>query len=205
MRIDLKKDFRDRYQPPVGRFVEVVLPEVRYLAIDGHGDPNTSPEYAAAIECLFTAGYAVRSAFKQRSGSDFVVGPLEGLWSSQDPSAFVDRAKGDWDWTMLIPLPDEVDRDDVSAGLAAAAKKKPGLPIASIELLTLTEGRCLQTMHLGSYDDETPVLATLHRELMPARGVTWNGRHHEVYLSDPRRTPAEKMKTVLRQPIAGLG
>lgn len=201
MSIDLKKDFKHLYQPPSGRFVEVDVPEFAYLAIDGHGDPNTSRDYTAAVEALYTSAYSVRAVFKKRTGTDFVVGPLEGLWSSPDPADFVNGNKGNWDWTMLIALPAAVSTDDTSLGLTAAAAKKAHLPITGIRRLTLREGLSLQIMHLGSYDDEAPVLARLHRDVMPERGLTWNGRHHEIYLSDPRRTSAEKLKTVLRQPV----
>lgn len=201
MSIDLKKDFKHLYQPPSGRFVEVDVPEFAYLAIDGHGDPNTSRDYTAAVEALYTSVYAVRAVFKKRTGTDFVVGPLEGLWSSPDPADFVNGIKGNWDWAMLIALPAAVSTDDTSLGLTAAAAKKAHLPITGIRRLTLREALSLQIMHLGSYDDEAPVLARLHRDVMPERGLTWNGRHHEIYLSDPRRTPAEKLKTVLRQPV----
>lgn len=201
MKIDLKKDLKAFYQPGSVEFVEVELPPRRYLAVDGRGDPNTSPDYAAAVSALYASGYAVKFALRARTGDDFVVGPLEGLWTSSDPTSFTGRRKDEWDWTMLIPLPDVVSGDDTETGLAAAAAKKPDLPVDSVRVLDLDEGRCLQIMHVGSYDDEGPVLARLHDEVMPARGLTWNGPHHEIYLSDPRRVAPERMRTVLRQPV----
>ena len=174
MRIDLKKDFPDRYRPPAGRFVEIDLPELAYLAVDGHGDPNTTPLYGRAVASLYAVGYAVRAVHKQRTGSDFVVGPLEGLWSSADPRAFVSRAKDNWDWTMLIPLPTPVTGADVERGLEAAARKvaakKQDPPLLDVRLVTLLEGWCLQTLHIGSYDEEGPILAVLHEEVMPGMG-----------------------------------
>lgn len=201
MKIDLKKDLKAFYQPGSGEFVEVHLPPRSYVAIDGHGDPNTSADYAAAVATLFASAYAVKSGLRARTGEDFVVGPLEGLWTSDDPTSFTARRKGEWDWTMLIPLPDVVTADDVDAGLVSAARKKPELPVGSVRLLVLDEGRCLQIMHVGSYDDEAPTLARLHHEVMPAAGLTFNGPHHEIYLSDPRRVAPEKLRTVLRQPV----
>ncbi|GAA1850175.1 GyrI-like domain-containing protein [Microbacterium koreense] len=198
MTIDLKKDLKDLYAPPAYDFVEVDVPDMTYLAVDGRGDPNASAAYAEAVEALFTTAYAIRAQSKAR-GTMFVVGPLEGLWSSADPGSFVTRDKGAWEWTMLIPIPDAVDPEDVAAGLAAARKKKPRLP--PVEVRVLSEGRCLQILHVGSYDDEAPTLQRLHDELMPAKGVTFNGPHHEIYLADPRRTAPEKLRTVLRQPI----
>ncbi len=200
-RIDLKKDRKDLYQPGRADFAEVDVPAMTYLAIDGHGDPNTSPAYAAAGAALYTAGYATRAAYKERTGADFVVGPLEGLWSSADLQAFTRRDKGNWDWTMLIPLPEQTDADDATQGVARAAAKRPDLPVDQVRRIQLTEGNCLQIMHIGSYDDETPTLARLHDEVMPARGLTFNGPHHEIYLSDPRKTPSHRLRTVLRQPV----
>ncbi|MDO5677017.1 MAG: GyrI-like domain-containing protein [Propionibacteriaceae bacterium] len=199
--IDLKKDLKHLYQPGPKDFVEVDVPPMTYLAVDGEGDPNTSPEYATAVELLFTTGYSIRAAFKQRTGDAFTVGPLEGLWSSPDPTVFTARTKDAWHWTMLIPLPVEVTPEDIEQGRQEAAAKKKDLPHHLLEVREIHEGRSLQIMHIGSYDDEGPTLARLHHELMPALGVTFNGPHHEIYLSDPRKVAPEKLRTVLRQPI----
>lgn len=147
----------------------------------------------------------MRAAFKRRTGTAFVVGPLEGLWSSADPGDFASRAKGNWDWTVLIPLPDAVGGEDAQGGLASARRRKPDLPVDLVAPGTLAEGRCLQTLHVGPYDDEGPLLRTLHEQVMPELGVTWNGRHHEIYLGDPRRAAPEKLRTILRQPVVASG
>lgn len=201
MRHDVKRELREFYRPRVGDFVEVDVPPISVLAIDGSGDPNTSSAYAESVAALYTVGYAVRAALREATGDDFVVGPLEGMWTAEDPTAFARRAKGEWSWTMLIPLPGVVGADVVAAGMARAAARKPGLPIGGVQRRELHEGRCLQMLHLGSYDDEGPTLARLHEEVMPALGVTWNGPHHEIYLSDPRRVPPERLRTILRQPV----
>jgi hypothetical protein len=204
MAIDVRRERADLYR--AGRdWAEVEVRPADYLAVDGHGDPNTAPEYADAVAALYGAGYAVRAALKARTGDAFVVGPLEGLWSSPDPAAFAEVRKADWDWTMLIPLPAAVSADDVAVGLGAAAARKPDLPVDRVRPLTLDEGRSLQVLHVGSYDDEAPTLARLHHELMPARGLTWNGRHHEIYLGDPRRVAPERLRTILRQPVRPVG
>ncbi|WP_167148327.1 GyrI-like domain-containing protein [Actinomyces sp. ZJ308] len=201
MRTDIKKDRKDLYLPTAADFTEVEVPAMTYLAIDGHGDPNTAPAYVNAIQALYAGAYAIRSVLKQRTGDDFVVGPLEGLWTSPNSSAFVALDKGSWDWTMMIPLPEAVSSQDVAEGLARAGCKKPGLPIGELRELRFVEGRSLQILHVGTYDDEAPTLARLHDEVMPSLGLTWNGPHHEIYLSDPRRVAPEKMRTVLRQPV----
>lgn len=205
MKIDLKRDRKDLYRPGVRDFVEVHVPRMRYLAIDGHGDPNHAEEYTSVVAALYAAAYAVKFAARSGVGVDFVVGPLEGLWSSADLTAFAAGRKADWDWTMLIPLPEQVPVEDVDAGMAKARETKPELRIADVRTIELDEGRSLQIMHVGSYDDEAPTLARLHEEIMPSRGLTWNGPHHEIYLSDPRRVPQEKLRTVLRQPVKEKG
>ncbi|WES63922.1 GyrI-like domain-containing protein [Microbacter sp. GSS18] len=202
MRHDLKRDLGDVYKPPLGRFVEVDVPKMQYLSIDGHGDPHKESSCRRAIESLYVCAYQIRAGFKRRTGSDFVVGPIEGLWPSDESAAHSEGRKGHRDWTMLIPLPEEVDAQDVADGLSPAARKKPDLPIALVRPVTITEGRCLQTLNIGSIDDEARVLARLHHEIMPRLGLTRIGRHHEVYLGDPRRTCPDKRRTILRQPVS---
>ncbi len=201
--MDLKRIYRELYAPSARDFTLVDVPPMRYLAVDGHGDPNTAPAYAQAVEGLYAVGYAVKFRSKKQLGRDFVVGPLEGLWRADDPSTFVTRDKSAWNWTMLIAQPDWVDETLVDEAIAAVRAKgdgdKPALDL--VELRELHEGQAVQILHLGSYDDEGPTLARLHDEWMPQHGLTFAGDHHEIYLSDPRRTAPEKLKTVLRQPV----
>ncbi len=201
MTIDLKKTHAAFYRAPRGDVVEVVVPACTYLAVDGRGDPNTTPAYREAVEALYVSAYTIRAVVTKRGGEAFVVGPLEGLWWSEDPSSFTRNERAAWEWTMLIPLPEHVSADDIATGLASAAKKKPDASLDRVRALTLAEGRCLQIMHVGPYAEEGPTLARLHHEVMPARGLTWNGPHHEIYLGDPRRAAPEKLRTVLRQPV----
>ncbi|WP_418275396.1 GyrI-like domain-containing protein [Isoptericola jiangsuensis] len=200
-KVDLKTLHRASYTAPRGRFVEVDVPTLTYLAVDGEGDPNTSPAYTTAVEALFGLSYAVKFAARARLGRDHVVAPLEGLWTADDPGTFVRREKDAWRWTMLILQPDWVDADlvDDVARQVRTTKDLPGLD--RVERRTLTEGRCVQTLHVGSYDDEGPVLAELHEEYLPTHGLTFAGPHHEIYLGDPRRTAPERLRTVLRQPV----
>ncbi|WP_081655305.1 GyrI-like domain-containing protein [Amycolatopsis orientalis] len=202
---DVKKAHRALYAPSAKDFTVVEVPALQYLAADGHGDPNTSPEYSNAVEALYGIAYAVKFASKKTLGRDFVVGPLEGLWRAEDPAVFLTREKGKWDWTMLINQPDWVTEEMVREAAESVAKKKDNPALAGVRLRTLDEGTSVQILHVGSYDDETPTLHRLHDEYLPENGLTFNGDHHEIYLSDPRRTAPDKLKTVLRQPVKPLG
>jgi hypothetical protein len=133
-----------------------------------------------------------------------VVPPLEGLWYSDDPDVFTARAKDRWDWTMLICVPGAVEDGAVEDARKAAETKKDLASIASVRLDRLSEGRCAQVLHIGSYDDETPLMTRLHEEFLTAEGLVPTGRHHEIYVSDPRRTEAAKLKTVIRQPVRAI-
>ncbi|WP_116205765.1 GyrI-like domain-containing protein [Amycolatopsis circi] len=201
---DVKKARRALYSPPSKDFTVVDVPALQYLAADGHGDPNTAPEYSNAVEALYGIAYAVKFASKKTLGRDFVVGPLEGLWRADDPSVFLTRDKEKWDWTMLISQPDWITEEMVRETAESVAKKKDNPALAGVQLRTLAEGTSVQILHLGSYDDETPTLNRLHHEYLPEHDLTFNGDHHEIYLSDPRRTAPEKLKTVLRQPVKPL-
>ncbi|RZS37506.1 hypothetical protein EV193_10561 [Herbihabitans rhizosphaerae] len=198
---DIKKVRRALYSPPSKEFTVVDVPELRYIAVDGRGDPNTSPAYANAIEALYGVAYALKFASKNTLGRDFVVGPLEGLWRADDPSVFVTRRKETWEWTMMISQPDWIADDMVKAAVDNVARKKENPALGDIRPHTLVEGTCVQILHIGSYDDETPTLDRLHNHYLPDNGLTFNGDHHEIYLSDARRTAPAKLKTILRQPV----
>lgn len=198
-KLDLKKARRALFTAPRDRFVPVEVPRVSYLMADGHGDPNATPAYRQAVESLYATAYAVKFACKAE-GRDFVVAPLEGLWSAPDPASFTARRKHEWDWTMMIMMPDHVDEARFLAAKEKAARKLGVLP-GTLRLESLEEGLCLQALHVGSYDSEGPLLATLHGEIMPAGGYDFAGPHHEVYLGDPRKVSPERLRTVIRQPV----
>ena len=198
---DVKRDLRAVYAPTNRDWASVTVPPQRFLAVDGSGDPNSAPAYVEAVEALYAVAYTVKFAGK-RAGRDSVVGPLEGLWYADDLSVFTARDKAAWSWTMLISLPGWVSDAQVEEAVAAARLKKKSLPgLDRVRIESLDEGLCMQLLHVGSYDDEAPALARLHGEVLPAEGLRERGRHHEVYLSDPRRVAPEKLKTVVRQPV----
>ncbi|KAA9159837.1 winged helix DNA-binding protein [Amycolatopsis acidicola] len=198
---DVKKVHRELYSPSSKGFSVVDVPELQYLAIDGRGDPNTSTTYANAVEALYGVAYTVKFASKNSLGRDFVVGPLEGLWRADDPAVFLARRKESWAWTMMISQPPWITEDLVQSAVADVVRKKENPAVAQIRLRRVAEGTCVQILHIGPYDDETPTLQRLHDDYLPAHGLTYNGDHHEIYLSDPRRTMPSKLRTVLRQPV----
>lgn len=201
-KIDFKKTL-DSYKAKSGEFRMLEMPSLQYLMIDGSGDPNTSPEYVAALEALYPVAYKLKFASKRDLGRDYVVPPLEGLWWADDMASFTStRDKSQWHWTMMILAPEWIDRAMFEATIAAIAKTNAAPSrLGDVRLQTLAEGRCVQTLHHGSYDDEAPTLARMHDEFIPSQGLRMAGTHHEVYFTDARKTPPEKMRTLLRQPV----
>jgi hypothetical protein len=199
-KIDFKKSLPDLYKPPADRFVSVDVPVLQFVKVDGRGDPNTAPAYKQAIEWLYAVSYAMKFAAKAALGKDYVVPPLEGLWWADDPADFVARRKDRWCWTMMIMAPAFIDPALFKAAIGKS-KKKLGTPPDSLRLERLEEGTALQILHAGSYDDEGPILARLHDEEMPSRGLAFAGPHHEIYLSDARKTEPARLRTILRQPV----
>ncbi len=197
---DLKRELKDLYFPPDDRPVMVEVPPLQYLMIEGEGDPNTSKDYMDAIAALYSVGYTMKFALKKQDGFDFTMMPLESLWWADDPEAFLADHKGEWKWTAMILQPDLVKTEHVEAAISEATRKKE-LPAASkIKLQLLFEGTSAQMMHVGPYSEETPTIEKLHA-FIHEHGYALRGKHHEIYLGDPRKSAPEKLKTVIRQPI----
>jgi len=197
MKTDLKKEIAS-YSARRGVFEIVDVPPLRYLMIDGHGDPNTQP-YADAVSTLFPVAYKLKFMSKKELDRDYVVMPLEAQWWSDDMASFTsDRDKSRWDWTAMILVPAWITDGQFERALAAATEAPAR---DELRLDTLTEGRCVQTLHLGPFDEEGPVLDRMHREVIPAQGLRMTGKHHEIYLSDIRRADPSKLRTILRQPV----
>lgn len=182
----------------------VVVPAMRFLALDGHGDPNTTPAYASAVQALFAVSYVTKFAIRKAGGEDFKVGPLEGLWWAEDLASFDVGDKSDWDWTMMIRQPDSVTTE-LAAQCAEEVAARKVLPTArSVRLETFEEGPAAQVLHVGPYATEGPTIARLHAFLHD-QGLDFDGhvhKHHEIYLGDPRRSAPDKLRTIVRQPYA---
>jgi len=204
IKVDFKKTLKHLYYPSK-EFTVVDVPEMQFLMVDGHGDPNTAQEYKDAIEVLYAVAYKMKFASKKTLEKDYTVPPLEGLWWAEDMAAFnSDRDKSQWDWTMMIMTPDWISLELFTDAVAQVRKAKNPVAMDKIRLESYNESLSVQIMHVGSYDDEGPVLAKMHSEFIPGNGYIQNGKHHEIYLSDPRRGAPEKLKTVLRQPVRKL-
>jgi len=200
-RQDWKKDLRALYSPP-SRPTVVDVPAMRFLMLDGHGDPNTEPRYREVIEALFSLAYTVKFAARAESSADFAVYPLEGLWWVPDMREFTIERKTDWDWTMMIAQPEPVTSQLVEEARSKATAKKGLAPLGEVRFEQFTEGRCAQVMHTGPFAAEAPVIEGVHAFIRDLGGEL-AGKHHEIYLSDPRRTAQEKLRTVIRQPFTG--
>lgn len=201
MKIDFKKTI-STYSAPRGRFEIVTVPDTRFLAIDGHGDPNTSEAYRDAIATLYPVAYKLKFFSKRELDRDYTVMPLEALWWSEDMASFTSaRDKSAWDWTALIMTPDWITADHVDAARRDVETAGGARAIELLRLETLSEGLSVQTLHVGRYDDEGPTLDRMHTDFIPSHSLRMTGKHHEVYLSDARRTAPDKLKTILRQPV----
>jgi len=216
-KFDIKKDMPELYSPRKGVIEHVLVPQLSYVAISGKGSPDGA-EFQTAMGALYAVAYPLKFHSKNSLGRDYVVGPAEGLWWADDPGAFASGEKSQWQWTLLSVVPQWIHEAEFGLILDAAKKKAAGAAerdgsgtsagalallhaLENVHLLTLAEGQCLQVLHIGPYSAEAKILSTIHDEVMPAEGLTFNGPHHEIYLGDPRRTAPEKLRTILRQPV----
>jgi len=200
-KVDLKKELKTLYTAPIGGFTILDVPPLVYFMIDGHGDPNVEPGYQNAVEALYATSYTLKFMSKDSLGKDYVVPPLEGLWWAEDLSDFLSRRKDRWSWTMMIMVPNFVPQITAEAAIVRASEKKNLSALSQVRFAPLEEGRCVQTLHIGSYDSEGPILKRMHEEFLPSKELTEAGIHHEIYLSDPRKEAPDKLKTILRQPV----
>jgi hypothetical protein len=200
-KIDLKKQWKQLYQPSAKNVVAVDVPLFHYLMVDGEGDPNGSQPFQEAVEALYSLSYTLKFALKKGPRAiDYGVMPLEGLWWADDPKDFLLANKSTWKWTLMILQPEFITPVEVETACAEVRKKKNPAGLDRVRFESLEEGPSAQILYTGTYADEAPTIQRLH-DFIQASGKQWHGRHHEIYLSDPRRTAPEKRKTILRQPM----
>ncbi|MEO0049419.1 MAG: hypothetical protein RL556_751 [Actinomycetota bacterium] len=195
--VDLRKENPELY---IGKpiWAEVKVPKRTFIAVSGKGSPQQA-SFGEAIQALYSVAYTLKFTRKKAGLDDFKVMPLEALWQIEEAET-IETAE----WVALIPLPDFVTEAEIKATAEASNAKKPNPSIAKLELKTLSEGLCLQYLHAGQYSAEPPVIADMFGNVLPSRGFKPNGWHHEIYLGDPNRTAPEKLKTLLRIPVAKL-
>lgn len=210
MAFDFKKEFKEYYMPKNKPQI-VDMPPVNYIAVRGKGDPNDEGgEYKKAIEVLYAVAYTLKMSYKTDYKIDgffeYVVPPLEGFWQTDNGGVFDYADKSQLKWISVIRLPDFVTVKDFQWAVDTASRKKK-LDCSAAEFLTINEGLCVQIMHSGAYDDEPPTVKIMD-DFISGNGykndMDGERLHHEIYLSDPRKTPPEKWKTVIRHPISKI-
>lgn len=204
-KIDLKKEKKELYNPSIKEVSIVNVPKMNFLMIDGQGDPNTSKEYHDAMETLFPVSYKTKFLSKKEKSQDYVVMPLEGLWWVDNMEDFSIEDKSSWKWTVMIRQPDFITKSIINKAMGEVEEKKNPAALSKIRFESLNEGISAQIMHIGPYLEEGPTVEKLH-SFIHENGYEFDGsrpgeKHHEIYLSDMRRTKPERLRTIIRQPI----
>ena len=204
-KLDLRAQYKHLYNPPAKKVVLVDVPPLQFAMVDGRIAPGErvgdSPDFGEAVDALYGISYTLKFMFKKRDTNpiDYPVMALEGLWGTES-GTFDPNARETWLYTAMIMQPDIITPDVFAGGLEQLRRKKPGPGIERLRLASFHEGRAIQVMHLGPYATEMTTIARMD-EFAQANGLTLHGRHHEIYLGDPRRAASEKLKTVLRHPV----
>lgn len=204
-KIDLKKENKELYNSSSKEHSIVDVPQMNFLMIDGQGDPNTSKEYQDAMEALFPVSFKVKFISKKEKSQDYVVMPLEGLWWVENMEDFSIEDKSSWKWTAMIRQPDFITYGMIKQAMGEVEAKKNPEALSKMRFESLEEGLSAQIMHIGPYSEEGPTVEKLHN-FIHENGYEFDGsklgeKHHEIYLSDMRRTKPERLKTIVRQPM----
>jgi hypothetical protein len=201
-KIDLKKELKLLYKPPAREVVRVDVPTMKFLMVDGEGDPNVSQDFKDAVEALYSVSYTLKFMVKKGPDAiDYGVMPLEGLWWADDAAAFTAQDKSKWKWTLMIMQPGYVTPEMVFSAVAEARKKKNLVALPKVRFDEFSEGKAAQTMHIGPFSEEGPTIQRVHA-FIDGCGCKRSGKHHEVYLSDIRKADPKKWRTVVRQPMS---
>jgi len=201
-KLDLKKELKPLYTAKAAPMI-LDVPPLNFLMVDGLGNPNTAQVYQEALQALYAVAYTLKFKVKKERAIDYPVMALEGLWWMDDMVEFSIERKDEWKWTVMISTPDFITRELIDAAKAEAARKKEIPALDRLRFEKFNEGRAAQIMHSGPYVDEAPTIQRLH-EFIHAQGLSFDGtvqKHHEIYLSDPRRAAPDKMKTIIRQSV----
>ncbi|NLU41726.1 MAG: hypothetical protein GXX08_05955 [Firmicutes bacterium] len=204
-KLDLRKELKHLYQPSAAQIEVVDVPEFKFAMIDGELEkscaPGDSAAFQQALEALFGISYNLKFASKKREINpiDYTVMALEALWWVEDGEFDIARPDN-WKWTAMILQPDHITDSMFQEALEQLKKKRENPAVDKLRLETFREGLCIQTMHIGPYSEEPATIRRME-SFAAENGFTYRGRHHEIYLGDPRRSAPEKLKTILRQPV----
>lgn len=200
-KVDFKKELKHLYSASAQKAVIVDVPQMNFLMVDGQGDPNISQQYKDAVGALYTVSYTLKFLVKKEKAVDYGVLPLEGLWWVDDMTKFSVEDKNAWQWTAMIMQPEYVTKELFTKALEQVQKKKNLPALSRMRYGAFNEGLSAQVMHIGPYSAEGPTVEKLHASIKES-GCQLRGKHHEIYLSDPGRSAPEKLKTIVRQPMA---
>jgi hypothetical protein len=198
--LNLKKTLKYLYVPSASTFSIVEVPPMNFIMLDGQGNTNTSQEYTEAVQALYTGAYTLKFKVKKELGVDYPVMALEGLWWVDDMREFSTERKEDWKWTMMIMQPEIITPALFTQAVSEAIARKGQPALTKLRLERFKEGMAAQILYFGPYAGEGPTLIRLH-QFIREKGFSNSGKHHEIYLGDPRRTAPEKLRTVIRQPM----
>jgi hypothetical protein len=197
-KLDLYAKHKEEYATPKDPVLLTIKP-ARYLAIEGRGEPG-GDAFQAAVNALYNVAFTVKMARKD-GGRDYVVSKLEALWwGKAKHRSFLEEPKATWLWQLVIRVPDWIQAKELAQAAEGLVKKGKSRDVMNVELASLNEGPCVQVLHTGSYDEEYRTVEEM-QAFAKLQGLAFHGRHHEIYLSDPRRVPAPKLRTILRQPV----
>jgi hypothetical protein len=198
-KVDLKKEFKNLYNPSAKEVSVVDVPAMNFLVVDGEGAPS-SPQYSAAVEALFSVAYSLKFMVKKGKEIDYPVMPLEGLWWVEDMTKFSADRKDEWKWTAMIMQPKYVTSDEFNLAVEQVKKKKNPAALPKVRFERFKEGPAAQIMYVGPFSAEEPTIVKIHAHIQNGGNVL-SGKHHEIYLNNPATTAPEKLKTIIRQPM----
>lgn len=198
VKYDLRREMREFYLPPAGEIVTLKVPKMKFLMIDGKGAPEGTT-FQESIQAMYGLAYTLKFRVKKTLGKDYPVMPLEGLWWMKGGGFDMTKRK-EWLWTLMIMEPEFVTKALVQEAAEELRRKKNPAMLGKLRLEEFEEGPCVQTMHVGPYSAEPKTIAAM-QEFMKANGYKMSGKHHEIYLGDPRRSAPSKLRTVIRHPV----
>ena len=196
-KVDLCKQFKSEYVTPKEPLFVVVGP-AKYLSISGHGAPG-GEHFRAHVSALYSVAYTLKMAEKF-AGHDFKVCHLEGQWWADGGADFRTHKPNEWQWRLLIRIPDFITAQELDDAIETVVRKKKDPLPTQITIEELTEGRCVQMLHTGPYAEEKNAVSKME-EMVKREGLHFHGPHHEIYLSDPNRVPAQRLRTIVRHPV----